>query len=163
MNERMVVWWQARTLREKGFLGGLAVLVAILVGQSLLWQPAASHVEVLQRELPALGTDLEQMQGLVTVLESRPGGTRKEAPLQGQALVTALDKSLRDSGIETATLTPQADRVLDMTCRDVPFSTMVAWLDRAGRAWGVHVREAHVDRSQGLENVNARLRLDVGS
>ncbi len=158
----LAFWWQTRTSRERGLLGGLVVLVVVLVGQSLLWRPAADHVDALQRELPVLGADLEQMQGMAAALESRSVGVKREAPLQGEALVAALDKSLREAGIETAVLTPQAGRVLGMTCRDVPFSTMVAWLDRAGRVWGVHVSEAHVERSQGLENVNARLRLEVG-
>lgn len=158
----LAFWWQARTSRERGFLGGLVVLVGVLLGKSLLWQPAADHVEALQRELPVLGEELEQMQGMTAALASRPGGVRRGGALQGEALVITLDKSLREAGIETAVLTPQAGRMLDMTCRNVPFSTMVVWLDRAGRAWGVRVRSAHVERSQDLENVNARLQLEVG-
>ncbi|TAM02596.1 MAG: type II secretion system protein M [Paraburkholderia sp.] len=135
-------FWESRTAREKVLLtwGGAALAVAI--GWSVLWAPAADGRAQLRERMPRLQRELAQMTAQANEARSLAGQAAGVAPA-GAALKDAMTASLGEHDLQDAQV-----RLIGTTAQvqleNAAFAAVTAWLNDVRRQFKVEVIEAHV-------------------
>lgn len=155
-------FWNQRTPRERSVLGVLLVLLLAWVWIEGVYAPAQRHIGVLQQQLPALRTELAQLQAMAAewnVLRTQ----HHPAPVQSpQALEQLLRQALQAQGQERQGLSVEGNGQFVLDWKGASFSSLVDWLDQVRRSAQVVVLQAHVERTAKVGEVNAHLVLKAG-
>ncbi|UXY17058.1 type II secretion system protein M [Chitiniphilus purpureus] len=114
--DRFRLFWRQRTGRERVFLGICGVLLAVALFYLVLWQPAATARERLQRQLPRLEADLAQMQRQITQLK----GSRANAGASGDPRST-VQGIVQAAGVQ-ADIRALPDQRVAVDAPDLPFA-----------------------------------------
>ncbi|CAG9240282.1 General secretion pathway protein M [Paraburkholderia tropica] len=155
-------FWDARTAREKTLLTWGGALLALAIGYSVLWAPAADGRAKLRQNLPAMQRQLAQMTAQADEARSLAGAAASVAP-GGQALKDALTASLADHGMPGAQVQLIGSSV-QVQLKNASFPAWSAWLDDVRKQFKVQVVEAHitalktdgqVDLTASLQSANA--------
>ena len=124
--EQFDVFWTARNPREQAILGGGAVVLVLVFGYLLLWEPAAVEGARLTRNLPVLRADLAEMETLAQ--EARGLSANRAPSLRGDALTQALQDSLVQHGLKATRLMTTGDNAVQIQLDKVPFGSVAGWL-----------------------------------
>jgi len=155
--ERFLAFWSARNPREQAILGGGAAILALVIGYTVLWEPAANGQARESRHLPTLRADLADME---TLAQEARGLSASPAPaLRGDALTTALTDSLGQHGLKATRLAPAGDAGVRVEMERVPFGAVAAWLQDVRQQQRLKVTDARVTYvgATAVVNVNATL------
>lgn len=155
--DRFDAFWSARNAREQAILGGGAAVLALVIGYSLLWEPAADGSARLSRSLPALRADLAEME---TLAQEARGLTASPAPsLRGDALTQALQDSLGQQGLKATRLAAIGENAVQVQLDKVPFGAVAAWLQDVRQQQRLKVADARFAYvgATALVNVTATL------
>ncbi len=156
-------FWEARTAREKMLLTWGGAVLAVAIGYSMLWQPAAEGRARLRESLPAMQRQLAQMTAQADEARALAGAAASVAP-GGQALKDALTASLSDHGMPNAQV-QLIGTTAQVQMKNASFPVWAAWLDDVRKQYKVQVVEAHitalkadgqVDLTASLQPANAR-------
>jgi general secretion pathway protein M len=151
--ERFDAFWSARNPREQAILAGGATVLGLVIGYSVLWEPAATGSARLIRNLPAIRADLAQME---TEAQEARGLSASPAPaLRGDALVQALNDSLGQQGLKATHVTPTGDAAVRVELEKVPFGAVASWLQDLQRQQRLKVTDARVIYVGATAVVNA--------
>jgi general secretion pathway protein M len=155
--DRFNTFWNARNAREQAILGGGAAVLALVIGYSVLWEPAATQTVKLQRALPVLRADLAEMDTLAQ--EARGLSSTAAAPLRGEALAQALQDSLAPHSLQAARLTSVGESSVQVQFDKVPFGAVSAWLQDVRQQQRLKVSDARFIYvgATALVNVTATL------
>ena len=124
--ERFDAFWSARNPREQAILAGGSAVLALVIGYTVLWEPAAEGRAKLQRSLPQLRSDLAEME---TLAQEARGLAASPAPsLRGEALNQALQESLAQHGLKATRLAGTGDNSVQVQLDKVPFGSVANWL-----------------------------------
>ncbi|MGO4329714.1 type II secretion system protein M [Cupriavidus sp. 2TAF22] len=124
--ERFQAFWSARNPREQAILAGGGTVLALVIGYSVLWEPAADGRARLARSLPQLRGDLAEME---TLAQEARGLAASPAPsLRGEALTQALQDSLAQHGLKATRLASTGDNGVQLQLDKVPFGAVASWL-----------------------------------
>nr|WP_043286537.1 type II secretion system protein M [Paraburkholderia oxyphila] len=163
LSEQWSNFWEARTAREQVLLTWGGALLAVAIGYSVLWQPAADGRARLRESLPALQRGLAQMTAQADEARALAGAAASVAP-DGQALKDALTASLSDHGMPGAQV-QLIGTTAQVQMKNASFPAWSAWLDDVRKQYKVQVVEAHitalkadgqVDLTASLQPANAR-------
>ena len=156
-------FWAARTAREKAILTWGGALVAVVIGWSVLWAPAAAGRAQLRESLPGLQRELAQIMAQANEARSLSGAAASVAP-GGQALKDALTASLADHGIQGAQV-QLIGTTVQVQAKNASFPALTGWFDDVRKQFKAQVVEAHVtalktdgqvDLTASLQPANAR-------
>lgn len=139
------VWaefWDERTPREKLLLTWGGALLAVAIGWSVLWSPAADGRAQLRASLPGLQRQLAQMTAEADEARALAGAAASVAP-GGQALKDALTASLADHGMQDAQV-QLIGTTVQVQLKNASFPVWTAWLDDVRKQFKVQVVEAHM-------------------
>lgn len=160
MLETLLQRWQLLTPRERRVVIAGAVLLAVAVVWLLLFEPARDGRQRLQSELPALRSQLaemEQLSGEVRRLGAVPAGS--DSP---QAIRVQLEQSIDSAGLKPALaqLTHSGD-LFDLRFKSVSYAVWLLWLDTAARETRLRVVDAAITREAGVGVVSVKLALEL--
>lgn len=163
LSDQWSEFWEARTAREKVLLTWGGAVLAVAIGYSVLWQPAADGRARLRESLPAMQRQLAQMTAQADEARALAGAAASVAP-GGQALKDALTASLSDHGMPGAQV-QLIGTAAQVQMKNASFPAWSAWLDDVRKQYKVQVVEAHitalkadgqVDLTASLQPANAR-------
>lgn len=154
------VWaefWDARSAREKTLLTWGGAVLAVAIGWSVLWAPAADGRAQLRASLPGLQRELAQMTAQANEARTLAGAAASVAP-GGQALKDALTASLADHGMTGAQVQLIGTSV-QVQLKNASFPAWTGWLDDVRKQFKVQVVEAHVSalKADGQVDLTASL------
>ena len=155
--EQFGTFWNARNPREQAILGGGAVVLVLVFGYLLLWEPASIERARLTRNLPALRADLAEMETLAQ--EARGLSANRAPSLQGDALTQALQDSLGQHGLKATRLMATGDNAVQLQLDKVPFGSVAGWLQDVRLQQRLKVTDARISYvgATALVNVTATL------
>lgn len=140
--ERALTFWSARNPREQALLAGGGVVMALLLGYTLLWEPAAEGRAQLERSLPQLRAQLAEME---TLSQEARGLAASPAPsLRGEALIEALRAGLGRHGLSPTRLAATGDNTIQVQLEKAPFGAVAAWLQDVRQQQRFKVADARI-------------------
>ena len=160
MLETLLQRWQLMTPRERRIVVAGAALLVAAVLWLLLFEPAWTARQRLQAELPAMRSQLAQVEQMAD--EARRLGAVPAGSDSPQAVKAQLEKSIEGAGLKPAlaqlTLT---GNLFELRFKSVPYAAWLAWLDAAARETRLRVVDAAVTRETGIGVVSVRLALEM--
>lgn len=162
MNPAIEQWrarWASLAERERRMLGAGASVLALVIAYVGIYEPVAGarHQRAVALQASrALAARIEQ-------LAAAPRSAAAPAG-QGQSLLAIVDQSLKGSAIgkPPSRLQPEGETTVRLWLEDVPFESLVRWLNELQERYGVRVDNAEVERESGPGLVSARLTLARG-
>lgn len=160
MFETLMQRWQTMAIRERRMVvaAGLVVLAAIVY--LLLVEPAWQGRRNLQRELPALRSQLARVDQLAD--EASQLGKVAAAADTPEAVRARLEQSIDRAGLRPALAQlQQTGNLFDVRFRSVPHAAWLAWIDIAVRDTRLRIVEASITREASPGVVVARTSLEL--
>ena len=150
-------FWEARTTREKALLTWGGAVLALAIGWSVLWQPAADGRARLRQSLPGMQRQHAQMTAEADEARSLAGAAASVAP-GGQALKDAVTASLADHTLAGAQV-QLIGTTVQVQMKSASFPAWAAWLDDVRKQFKVQVIEAHITalKADGQVDLTASL------
>ena len=133
--EALRSFWSQRGPRERLVLAAAGVVVVVAVIFLLLIEPPAVGIPRMERSLPAMRTQAEQLDRLlaeVATLKARP----QSAVLPPAEARAALERSLQAAGLKAGRIVPIADGDVQITFAGVSYAAWSTWLAGAERELG---------------------------
>ena len=156
MIEKLLQAWKTLATRERRLVGAALGIVVLAVVYLLMFEPAWTGRRELQRELPALRSQLAQMSALANEAR-RLGGVPKGAE-SPQAMRAALEASVQGAGLAgSLTKLDQSGELFDLRFGSVPHAAWLAWLDTTVRETQLRVADLAVTREAVPGLVSVRL------
>jgi general secretion pathway protein M len=153
-------FWSQRAPRERMVLGAAGIVMLAAAIFLLLIEPAAVGIPRLERQLPVMRTQAEQLDRLlaeVASLKARP----QSAVLPPAEARAALERSLEGAGLKASRIVPLADGDLQLTFANASYATWSTWLAGAERELGAKasVVTARATGTPGMADIEMSLRL----
>jgi general secretion pathway protein M len=153
--------FEALQKREQLMVAAAALVVALALVYLVIWEPV-----VLLREHRA--GDLEAARDIAQQLERLGAQARLAHPPgpgaaggAGVSLLSAVDQSTKDGTLAKAParLQPDGENQVRIWFEDVPFDSLLRWMDGLQARYGVRIDNAAIERRPAAGIVNARLAL----
>ena len=153
-------FWAQRAPRERLALAAAAAVVAIAASYLLLIEPAATGIPRLERTLPTMRSQAEQLDRLlaeVASLKSRP----QAAVLPPAEARAALERALEAAGLKAAKIAPLSEGDVQLTFANVPYAAWPTWLAGVERELGAKAIAvaARATGTPGAADIEVTLRL----
>lgn len=153
--ERVKTWYAGLEPREQTTVRWGTIGAAVLVVLGILLQSHAA-VNRAQKRVETKRADLAYVQSVLPELQAAPvpqGG--------GESLVIVVDRTTRDSGLAMALrgTEPAGPTSVRVRFEGASFDSMIAWLLRLQREYGVAVQAASFERGGASGVVNANVTL----
>ena len=157
LGELWADFWDGRTEREKQLLTWGGLVLAVVVGWSVLWEPASEGRAQLRDTLPALQRQLAQMTAEADEARSLSGAAASITP-GGLALKNAIVSSLAEHGL-TGAQVQMVGVSAQVQLKNVSFADWTGWLNDVRRQLKVQVVDARVSalKADGQVDVSASL------
>jgi general secretion pathway protein M len=148
-------YWNARAPRERRILAALGGVVLLALLYLLLIEPAVSGRQQLQKTLPALRSQVSQVQGMSRELSAtKPASQANVQP----ATKESIEASLARVGLKPQSVTVSAE-LIRVQLNGVSFSALSAWIDQVAKALAISVTEASIVAQTQPDIVSATLTL----
>ncbi|MBL6751456.1 MAG: type II secretion system protein M [Nevskia sp.] len=147
--------------REQALAAAMAVVVALALVYLALWEPLALLRAHRARDLEAA----RALAGQLELLGAQAGAGRLPAApppgVAGASLLSTVDQSTKDGSLAKAPtrLQPDGDNQVRIWFEDVPFDSLLRWMNALQTRYGVRIDNASIERRQAAGTVNARLAL----
>jgi general secretion pathway protein M len=155
--------WNALAPREQQALAIGAVVVALLLGWALVWQPLAQARARLAQRVSTDRAALAAMRAAQAELPTLNAAVaRAGVDRQGKSLLALADASARNAGLGNALkrVEPASARSVRVNFEGANFDQLVGWIENLARDYGVEASDVSADRAEGLGSVNARVTLE---
>ena len=158
-------WFEQLAPRERMLvmIAGALLVVTLIVSlaiRPIINQSKRGHDLVEdKREL------LAELREVAARLGPQSGSAQSNAPSSTQSLVLVIDQTTRSSGLAQYLKRNQPDGASSIRLRfeNVPFDTLITWLNDLQRQQGMSVTSANIDVASEPGRVNCNLTLDRGS
>ncbi len=158
----MKQWWDAREPRERRVLVIGAVIAAVALLYSLLWQPLQKRIGRQQAALAEQRQTLQWMrQSSSELARLRAKRQRPQSAESDRSLLGLLESSAREQGLRDriARMEPAGDDLVQVSLRDVSFDHAIAWIATLHGRYGIEVGESSFADAGNADTVNATLTL----
>lgn len=148
--------------RDRIALKVLAVVLAVLLGYFLAWQPAFQFMRDAEAEVERS----EQLLALVkqnrTILASLSAGRAAQGKgkvLDSQQLVSSVTNMAKRHDVALKRFEPGGERQIKVWIDDASFDKMMAWLKALDSSLQVYVEQISVEKGELSGQISARLTL----
>ena len=154
-------WWLGLAERERRLLKAGAVLVVLLLGWTLVWEPLQRSRDDWRQRAIAAEASLQWMRAASRELAQRGPAAQPPAP-DSRSLLARVDSGARDAGLGGALVRvePTGPDQVRMQFQQAGFDPLMDWLQQLAAQQGVRVAELSVRRAQGVGLVDARVGLE---
>ena len=160
MSETLNQRWQMMAVRERRLIVGAGALVLLAIVYLLAIEPAWLARQRLERELPALRSQLARVDQLAD--EARQLGAAPAGAETPQAIRARLEQSIDGAGLRPALAQLQVTGSLfDVRFRGVSHAAWLAWIDLAVRDARLRIVDVSVTREASPGLVTARVSLEL--
>ncbi len=156
-------WWLNLAERERLLIAGAGAVLALALFYLVVWEPVFKARAELDQALRAQRNTLQWMQqaaGEVQALRSRAGASALQG--RNRSLLSVLDQTATQAGIRDRIerMEPDGKKGVKLWLEDVPFDTLVGWIERLERHYGVRAVRATFSATEQAGLVDARLTLE---
>jgi len=155
----IVAWFQSLAERERRFVlgGALAIAVAVLLGLLALDHTVSRTHARLERKQ----AELAWMRSVAPELAAAAPAVA--VPTTQRSLIVVIDDAAREAGLATALASsePSGQGGLRVRLDKAPFDTLVGWLARLSEQRGIRVDSATIDSAGPPGVVNAGIVLEA--
>lgn len=145
-------WWIARAARERALLSGLAVVFAVFIAVTLVWNPIRAARE-------AAKADIRIYDALAMRLAAAgPNLSTARAVARGGSPQATVANMAGESALQISQIEQQGART-EVTLAAADFVRLVQWLDRLEREAGLTVADIELERLTVPGTVDARISL----
>lgn len=155
----IVAWFQSLAQRERRFVVGGAIALAITLIAGLL---ALDHsVSRAYARLAHKQAELAWMRSVAPQLAA--AAPMAAVPTTQRSLIVVIDDAAREAGLATALVSsePSGQGGLRVRLDKAPFDTLVGWLARLSEQRGIRVDSATIDSAGAPGLVNAGIVLEA--
>ena len=163
-SEELKTWYLSLEQRERRFLAaGVACLALMLVYLTVL-HPFLSAKHALEARVEAQQSLLDWMRPVASQIQilrsQQPAGLQA-----GQSLLSTVDRSAGEAGFGAALkqVQTETDGSVRVQMQGAGFDSLVRWLERLHRQYGISVSELTAQRGGGPGTVDATLTLQAPS
>ncbi|MHB8455423.1 MAG: type II secretion system protein GspM [Acidiferrobacterales bacterium] len=152
--------WRALEARERLALSIAASALAVFLFYVLLWSPMEHDLKRLRVEVPQDRARLTVMRAQALQLaQLRASGAATHT--SGGAILATLEQSAASHGLKQALTRMEPDGATGarLTLENVPFNSLVTWLNELRTNSGVRIESASIDAQTSPGMVNVRLQL----
>lgn len=154
--------WQTLPARDQHALAVLTLALAATLFWLLVVTPARHYAQEAREELTTARTDLGWMQAHAAQARqlAGQGSGHLEA---GQSLLSAVNASAQQAGLNLQRFEPDGDRRVQVTLENAVFTDVMRWIVDLQRRYGLQVEHFNADMQAQPGIVNIRLTLGVSS
>jgi general secretion pathway protein M len=159
-------WYEGLAPRERVavLVGGLVVVLAVFYYG--IWRPLNTSVSEGRLRLTSQAEETRWMLGIrdeARLLQA--SDTRRDIQGRNDSLLSIVDATSRDNGLENAVrrIQPDNDDQATVTLEQANFNQMLFWLRSLQRDYGVVARQMTVTRDEETGTIQARLTLARGN
>jgi len=152
----MKAWFEQLAQREQRLVIAMSALVGIFLLYSVIWQPLNSNIATAEQKVA-------RQQALLAWVEENTEKYKRASkgkPQSGGSLSSVVNSSARQSGINVTRMQPQGDDI-QVWIDDVPFTTLLSWLESLSSSRGVMVKAIDINQLEKPGTVRVR-RLHLG-
>ena len=156
----MMEWFNTLQTRERYLLGAAAVVVALVLLYTLVWDPVVSSVSRLEKSVAASQRQLVWMQNAsaeIRALQRSSGGSARVQ--RNVSLITAVESSAKRSGVrqQVTRMEPQGAKKISVELKKVNFDRLISWIEVVARQYGASVAQFSASKTDAPGLVDARL------
>jgi general secretion pathway protein M len=158
----MKQWWLSRSPQDKLALMVGLTAVTLLLLYLLFWLPFQKQVEKKQLQVQNQRTTLSWMKQNAAEVNALKGKLPVTSnATSNQALLTLVDKTAKQIQLRKfiQRLKPQGSDAVQLWIEQVPFDTLVQWLDLLVKQHSIRLESVNIERQENKGVVNARLNL----
>jgi len=162
--EELKTWYLSLEQRERRFLAAGAACLALMLVYLTVLHPFFSAKQALEARVEAQQSLLDWMRPVASQIQILRG--QQPSGLQaGQSLLSTVDRSAGEAGFGPALKQVQTenDGTVRVQMQGAGFDSLVRWLERLHRQYGISVSELTAQRSSGPGTVDATLTLQAPS
>ncbi len=160
MIESLLLKWNALSPRDRRRLVLAVGFLLIIFTWLVAFEPAWDGRRQLARELPALRSDLAQMDQLAEEARLAASAPRQGVESAGQ-LRTRVEETLADAGLSGSVAQLELNgELVEVRFRQADFQKWLYWLDAAVRETRMRVVDLSITR-EGAGVISGRLALEV--
>ncbi|GMR08951.1 MAG: hypothetical protein BMS9Abin26_1962 [Gammaproteobacteria bacterium] len=161
MNQALAQWFAALSTREKLVLAGGGVISLVLILNYLLWKPLQSENKQIITQVDSGMKDLKWMRTATAEIKSLQGLSAKPVTRANQSLLGAINNTAGTVLKEPVTRIEERKRgTANLWFDKVSFDSLVIWLEKLDRTYGISVYSIVIRRlpEQGMVNVQLTLK-----
>lgn len=160
----MKEWFESRTASERRLLAIAGAVIVILGIYVFIAEPFMSQLEQERKkvvEQEKLIAWMKKTGDEIRQLSARSGGTGRSS---GTPLLTLIDRTIKQHRLTAHMnrLEPQGSGKAQIWLNQVPFDSMVRWLQSLSNQFGTSVQTVSIQKQEKNGIVNARVVLEGG-
>lgn len=155
-------WFESLEARERLFVGGGAIVVAIALFWGLIWMPLDKGHSDLQERVATWERSLAELRPLAA--QSQPANTTQNraraAPTQSPVII--VDTTLRSRNLGQPKRSQPTPNGIRVEFENVAFDDLVLWLGDLSRQYGMEVQAGSLSAAaqSGPGRINATLTIE---
>jgi general secretion pathway protein M len=156
-------WFDSLAPRERLLLAVTAVIVVLAVLYAGVWEPLNQGVAHMHKEVKRQAQLIAWLDHTAPKVKAlRAGGHHGAPKAQGTPLLTIIDKTSKDKGLDghIQRIQPRGDDAAQVWVAAAPFDNMLAWLYRLQARYGVTILSISLKRGDNTGQVNGHLSLE---
>jgi len=155
---RIATWqtrWRAMPLRDQRALAGLTLFAVLIAGWLGAVAPLLDYAQNSRDALQQAQADLAWMQA--NAAAARQAGAASGHLAEGQSLLTAVNASARESGLNLQRFEPEGEQRVRVTLENAVFTDVMRWIVTLQNRYGLSIDSFNADQQAQPGIVNIRL------
>lgn len=159
----MSEWWNSLQARERVFILGGSIVLAVFLVTWLGLRPLFTHSSATAQRVAEKEILLADLRAASAQLASRPA-TAARLPATGESLVVIVDRSSREAGLAGALKRnqPVGEDGIRVRFEGASFDQIMAWLGGLSASHGIDIESAAFESASEPGIVQANLTLKRG-
>lgn len=126
--EKLQHWWNTRLPREQGVIKLLALVLAIFLLYSLVWQPMATARDMAKDQYLAASQTYQWFSANEAAVMAMKSSTSSTASTAKKDWVMNINQSAQMQGLRLKGFTPKGSQEVSVVLDKQPFSGLIGWL-----------------------------------
>ncbi|AXQ29446.1 type II secretion system protein M [Solimonas sp. K1W22B-7] len=155
---RLKEWFAQLAPRERWMVLFCAVVVAVAVLYGGIWRSLVKMQQQREEALAAarsVATRIEELASLAQASQGRGAAVNRSA-----SILSVVDQGARVTlGKQPTRIQPEGDREVKVWVEDVPFDSLLRWMQELELRYGIHAQAAELEKQPTPGMVSAQLSL----